>query len=200
MFNERKNRFSTNSSVLALAVATAALSFSGLADDAIGSPASETVRIKADIPTMCQFDQSFGQINIENLINGKPAGSNSVAQATAVVTCNASADVELESTHGAMVHFGVHIAEAPALQEDPLGGDYLTQFDYVATLEDESGNTVVDIDTASASGPASVQSAFGGVMPSAQQLTLEIEPEHVTGVLQPGEYRDELVVRIIPQE
>jgi hypothetical protein len=200
MINERKNHFSTNSSVLALAVATVALSFSGIAEDAIGSPASETVRIQANIPTMCQFDESFGQINIENLINGKPAGSNSAAQATAVVTCNESADVELESTRGGMVHFGVHIAQVPAMQEAPLGGDYLTRFDYTATLTDQGGGLdFISLETAGATGPVSAQASLNA-MPSAQELTLEIEPEHVTGVLQAGEYRDDLVVRIIPQE
>lgn len=199
MINQQKNHYWKANSVLALALATVGLSFGMSADNAIGETAEEIVRIEANIPKMCQFDEYFGQVDIVELMDGKP-DSASPAEATARVTCNAIADVELESTHGGMRHFGVHITEAPPLQETPLGDPYLTQFDYTATLADGNGQEVAQLDTANASGTITEQSAFGGVMPTGQDLTLEIRPQNVAGVLQAGRYRDELVVRIIPQE
>ncbi len=194
-----KNRFSTGNSIFALGIAAAAIALGSAPAHASGATASETVTIEAEIPTMCQFDGTgFGQINITNLMNGRPAGTFSKAEATASVTCNTAADVELESTYAGLVHKGVHIAEtgSPA-SEDPLGGDYLTRFDYIADLKD-GGTSVVNLDTASGTTLASVTSAFGG-MPTNKQLTLEIVPAEVTGVLQAGTYKDELIVRVIPQ-
>jgi hypothetical protein len=193
MTTKKNNPFLTACSVLALGIAAAA--FAGAPAHANSTYAENEIEIKAEIPNMCSFDQSFdNEIEIEPLHNGRPAGNNSKVESTAQVTCNVAASVELSSNRGGMALF------PPVTPDNDLGASYLTSFDYAATLKTASGD-VVTLDTASDNtATADANTAFDGSMPTELPLTLEIVPEEVEGVLQAGIYLDTLTVRITPQD
>ncbi|RIA56342.1 hypothetical protein [Dichotomicrobium thermohalophilum] len=197
MIIKKRGRFSANP-VIAMGVAAVALSLSGASADANDVTATETVTIRADIPKICEFDSSFGDLDLPLTASGRPNAMQALT-ADATITCNTTASVELESQHGAVVHHGVEILG----NQSALGTEYLTSFDYTATLK-QNGTQVVQLDTSSTSGtgtPESISaaSAFGGAMPTSLPLTLEVVPEEVSGVLQSGTYVDDLKVKIIPQ-
>jgi len=198
---KKKNPYSTAGRAFAFGAAVAALSLGIVTDpaNANGTTASQTVEIRADIPTMCQYEGSFDSSLNLPLHNGRPAGELSQAETTNNITCNTAADVELVSRYGGAVHREIHIRN----NESPLGGDQMTSFDYIATLEDSSG-VLATLNTADTGGinseeTSGLASAFdSSSIPSNTQVTLEIEPEEFMGVLQSGTYIDEITVKVIP--
>jgi hypothetical protein len=194
---KNKTKKSTASGILALGFAAAALPFTVSTADANGNTtekvtASRTVTLSADIPKLCKFGSGFGDITVNVDHNGDVAPIPVTKYAN--ITCNTAADVELESANGGMVHDG---------NPDNLGGDYLTSFDYTARLL-HGGQELAKLNTANESfdGPESsgVKEGFAsGNVPHNQTLDLEIKPENVSGVLQAGNYRDSLTVKVIPQ-
>jgi hypothetical protein len=203
---KNKTKKSTASGILALGFAAAALPFTITSADANGNTTetvtdSETVTLKADIPKLCKFESTFNSGNIDIPLlpdSGRPNFMEWV-NASASITCNTVADVELESAYGGMVHDGIHIDGNP----DNLGSDYLTSFDYAATLS-HGGDDLATLDTAN--GPINAalssdpQEGFtSGNVPHDETLNLRIKPENVSGVLQAGKYRDNLTVKLIPK-
>jgi len=203
---KNKTKKSTAGGILTLGFAAVALPFTITSADANGNTtetvtASQTVTLRADIPKLCKFESSFNGGNIDIPLHedtGKPHPIMT-ANASANITCNTSADVELESAYGGMVHDGIHLSG----DTNDLGGEYLTSFDYTATLSHD-GDDLATLDTANgsintalSSGPQ--QGFTGGNVPHDETLDLEILAHNTSSVLQAGNYRDNLTIKVIPK-
>jgi len=202
---KNKIRKSTAGGIFTLGLAAVALPFTITSADANGNTtekvtASQTVTLRADIPKLCKFGSGFGgNINIPlDEDNGKPHPIMT-ATASTNITCNTSADVELESEYGGMVHEGVHVST----DTSELGDGYLTSFDYTATLS-HGGSTLAELDTANGSIETTLstgsQPGFtSGNVPHDETLDLEIQAHNTSSVLQAGNYTDNLTVKVIPK-